>query len=312
MSVVCVTLNPALDLTGQLSELTIDAVNVVDTAELTPGGKGINVARVLADMGTRSIVTGWLGTENAEPFVHLFETIQAEDQFLRQYGQTRTNVKLAESNSRVTDINFPGMAIDHQAVQKLEQKLMELAASNEWFVMAGSLPRGVSPTLYQRWIDLLNQQGAKVVFDSSGEAFSYGLDAQPYLIKPNDMELAQWAGHDLNSEDEIVAAAKQLVHKGITHVLVSRGSKGVLWVCADHVIKAAAPKVNVVSTVGAGDSMVAAMTHALSQGWDATKAITYATAISAMAVTQVSVGIRDQSQLESLIQQVQVTQLPNT
>lgn len=311
MSVVCVTLNPALDLTGQLKAITLDAVNLVETSELTPGGKGVNVARVLYDMGTRSTVTGWLGDENSEPFVHLFERIEAEDKFLRQPGQTRTNVKLSESNSHVTDINFPGMAINHEAVQKLEQQLVELAAKHEWFVMAGSLPRGVSPTLYQRWIDLLNQHGAKVIFDSSGEAFSFGLEAKPYLVKPNDMELGQWVGHPLETEEQMIAAARQLVAKGISQVLVSRGSKGVLWVSADHVIKAAAPKVNVVSTVGAGDSMVAAMTHALSQGWEKHKAIHYATAISAMAVTQVSVGISDQEKLQSLLEQVQVTELPN-
>ncbi|CAG8999287.1 MAG: Tagatose-6-phosphate kinase [Candidatus Celerinatantimonas neptuna] len=312
MSVVCVTLNPALDLTGQLSELKIDTVNLIDQANQTPGGKGINVARVLADMGTTSTVTGWLGQDNLEPFTQLFDEIKANDQFLRQPGATRTNVKLAEVNGQVTDVNFPGMAIDHTAVQKLEQKLVELAEQNEWFVLAGSLPRGVSPTLYQRWIDLLNQHGAKVIFDSSGDAFSYGLEAAPYLVKPNDIELGQWIGHELIDESAIVAAARQLIAKGITHVLVSRGSNGVIWVKADKVLKATPPKINVVSTVGAGDSMVAAMTHALTQGWDDEKAITYATAISALAVTQVSVGISDQQKLESLTQQVQVNELPNT
>ncbi|MFM2485405.1 1-phosphofructokinase [Celerinatantimonas yamalensis] len=312
MRIVSITLNPALDLTGQLNELVVDSVNLVDQADLTPGGKGINVARVLADMGTKSTVSGWLGSENQDPFVHLFSAIDAKDEFLRQEGTTRTNVKLAEVNGRVTDINFPGMAIDHQAVQRMEKKLVELAQDHEWFVLAGSLPRGVSPTLYQRWIELLNQHGAKVIFDSSGDAFSYGLEASPYLVKPNDHELAQWVGHDLPDESAIVAAARQLITKGITHVLVSRGSKGVIWVSAEQVVKAQPPKMNVVSTVGAGDSMVAAMAHALTQGWDVTKSVTYATAVSALAVTQVSVGISDQSKLESLIQQVQVCELPNT
>lgn len=310
MRVATITLNPALDLTGQLSQLQIDSVNLVDQASLTPGGKGINVARVLADLGTLSTVSGWLGDENQDPFVHLFDSIHAKDEFLRQSGTTRTNVKVAEVNGQVTDINFPGMAIDHQAVQRMEKKLVELAQTHEWFVFAGSLPRGVSPTLYQRWIELLNQHEAKVIFDSSADALSYGLEAAPYLVKPNEHELAQWVGYELNSEQALIDAAYQLIHKGITHVLVSRGSEGVLWVCADQVVKAKPPKMNVVSTVGAGDSMVAAMTHALTQGWDVTKSVTYATAISALAVTQVSVGITDKSQLDALISQIQVTELP--
>lgn len=312
MRVATITLNPALDLTGQLSTLTVDSVNLVDQASLTPGGKGINVARVLSDLGTKSTVSGWLGDENQDPFVHLFEQINAKDEFLRQRGTTRTNVKLAETNGRVTDINFPGMAIDHQAVQQMEKKLTELVADHQWFVLAGSLPRGVSPTLYQRWIELLNKQGARVIFDSSADALNYGLEAAPYLVKPNEHELAQWIGHELNDEKEIIKAAHQLINKGITHVLVSRGSDGVIWVTEQQVVKAKPPKMNVVSTVGAGDSMVAAMTHALTQGWDVTKSVTYATAVSALAVTQVSVGIGDQSKLESLIEQIQLSELPNT
>lgn len=312
MKVATITLNPALDLTGQLNTLVVDNVNLVDQASLTPGGKGINVARVLHDLGTKASVSGWLGDENQDPFVHLFQQIDAKDEFLRQNGTTRTNVKLAETNGRVTDINFPGMAIDHQAVQQMEKKLIELAATHQWFVLAGSLPRGVSPTLYQRWIELLNKHGARVIFDSSADALSYGLEAAPYLVKPNEHELAQWIGHELNDETAIIKAARQLINKGITHVLVSRGSDGVIWVTDKQVVKAKPPKMNVVSTVGAGDSMVAAMTHALMQGWDVTKSVTYATAVSALAVTQVSVGIGDQSKLESLIEQIKVSELPNT
>jgi len=111
LKVVTVTLNPALDLTGHLQILTKGAVNQVQHCALEPAGKGVNVAKVLAELGAEVTATGFLGIENQAPFCQLFERSNIQDKFIRVQGATRINVKLVESSSQVSDINFPGVSV---------------------------------------------------------------------------------------------------------------------------------------------------------------------------------------------------------
>ncbi len=127
--VVTVTLNPALDLTGNLDLLTAGTVNLVEKGSLHPAGKGVNVAKVLAELGADVTVTGLLGADNQEPFCQLFETLGVTDRFVRVNGASRINVKLVEASGQVSDINFPGVAVSEQDIKPFEQTLFALAES---------------------------------------------------------------------------------------------------------------------------------------------------------------------------------------
>lgn len=227
--VVTITLNPALDLTGSVDALSIGSVSLVSKGSLHAAGKGVNVAKVLSDLGAEVTVTGFLGRDNEELFCQLFEEMNANDQFVRVDGATRINVKLVEQDGRVSDINFPGVNVSEQAIAEFESRLFELAKTHEFFVLAGSLPQGVSPELCATWIEKLHQLGKKVMFDSSRAALAAGLDAHPWLIKPNDEELSEFVGRELNTPEACQQAAQDLADKGIENVVVSLGSKGVMW-----------------------------------------------------------------------------------
>ncbi len=143
--IVTVTLNPALDMTGAMGELKPGAVNLIQRSNLNPGGKGVNVAKVLAELGAEVSVTGFLGDDNQDPFAHLFEQKGIEDRFVRVHGASRINVKLVEETGRVTDLNFPGVEVSEQNIAALEETLLSLAENHDLFVIAGSLPGGLSP-----------------------------------------------------------------------------------------------------------------------------------------------------------------------
>ncbi|MBF4245080.1 1-phosphofructokinase [Vibrio anguillarum] len=304
--VVTITLNPALDLTGSLDVLNVGSVSLVKQGSLHAAGKGVNVAKVLSDLGAKVTVTGFLGRDNQELFCQLFDQMAAIDEFVRVDGATRINVKLVEQSGEVSDINFPGVEVTPLAIEQFERTLERLAADHDYFVLAGSLPQGISPALCASWIEKLHSMGKKVLFDSSRDALKAGLDAKPWLIKPNDEELSQFMGRELHTPEQCQAAAAQLAEKGIENIVVSMGANGVMWLNQHQWLHAKPPRMQVVSTVGAGDTLVAGLCWGHMQQMEKTELLTFATALSALAVTQVGVGMSNRKQLETLQQQIQL------
>lgn len=307
--VVTITLNPAFDLTGHLGKLDLGRVNLVQQSDLHAAGKGVNVAKILSELGALVTVTGFLGQDNQTPFCQLFEQVGLQDEFVRIKGATRINVKLIDQHSVVTDINFPGITITQPDIEAFETTLWRLAQDHDYFVLAGSLPQGISPQQCAKWIAQLRSMNKKVLFDSSREALIVGCNAKPWLIKPNDEELAQWCGRELSTLIECQHAAADLANKGIEHIMVSMGAEGVIWLHEQQWLHAKPPKMPIVSTVGAGDTLVAGFCWGHMQAMDKPSLLRFTTALSAMAVTQVGVGIGDRNELAALMQQVQLSEL---
>src|SRR5512146_1692024 len=196
--VVTVTINPAIDQTVIVPNFKAGAVNRVQSSQMDAGGKGINVASFLADFGQPALVTGFLGANNDDIFRRLFERKGIVDRCVRIAGQTRTGVKISDEVLRqTTDINFPGETPSPANIAQLFEILGELAATHEWFVLSGSIPRGVSSDIYQEMARVLS--GKKVVLDTSGEGFRQALTVGPRLIKPNVDELSEYAGERLDT-----------------------------------------------------------------------------------------------------------------
>ncbi|MBZ5755174.1 1-phosphofructokinase [Pseudomonas sp. S5(2021)] len=297
--VLTVTLNPALDLTVQLPALRLGEVNRSDNLQVHAAGKGLNVAQVLADLGHQLTVTGFLGEANAQPFEQLFAARGFADEFVRVAGETRSNIKLAEADGRITDINGPGLEVGAAQRDELLARLERLVPGHELVVVAGSLPRGVEVPWFVELLQRLARLGARVALDTSGAALREGLALSPWLIKPNEEELAQARGLDPANAQALADEARRL-NARIEHVVMSRGAAGVSWFSPAAAWHAQPPKVRVVSTVGAGDSLLAGMLHGLLAGWPAERTLAHATAIAAQAVGQVGFGITDRAQLAEL------------
>ncbi|WP_349571529.1 1-phosphofructokinase [Azotobacter salinestris] len=304
--ILTLTLNPALDLTLRLGSLQPGAVNRSQALISHAAGKGLNVAQVLADLGHRVTVCGFLGSANAAPFEALFHRRGFLDAFVRVPGETRSNIKLTERSGRVTDINGPGPRIEAEHRDALLERLEPIVGGHDAVVVAGSLPQGVEPAWFAVLLRQLKAFGVPLVLDSSGAALRAGLAVAPWLIKPNEEELAEALGV---AASEASSAAPRLHAQGVEHVLLSRGAAGVHWFGPGIALEARPPRVEVVSTVGAGDSLLAATLHGLLEGWPAERTLRLATAIAAQAVTQLGFGIHDREQLARLEAGVTVTSL---
>ncbi|MBC8651091.1 1-phosphofructokinase [Pseudomonas sp. MTM4] len=298
--VLTVTLNPALDLTVQLPSLRLGEVNRSEGVQVHAAGKGLNVAQVLADLGHQLTVTGFLGADNPQAFEQLFKARGFADEFVRVAGETRSNIKLAEAGGQVTDINGPGLMIAETERVELLARLKRLAPMHDLVVVAGSLPRGVQVEWFVELLQALKQLSARVALDTSGAALRAGLATAPWLIKPNEEELAEARGMQAADAPALAREAWRLQVEGVEHVVISQGAEGVSWFAPSASWHAHPPKVQVVSTVGAGDSLLAGMIHGLLENWPAERTLTHATAIAAQAVGQVGFGITDTAQLAEL------------
>lgn len=307
-NVATITLNAAYDLVGRLKRIELGEVNTVETLGLFPAGKGINVAKVLKDLGVDVAVGGFLGQDNVGDFEAMFHKQGLIDKFQRVAGKTRINVKITETEADVTDLNFLGYEISAADWQTFVQNSLAYCQQFDIVAVCGSLPRGVTPELFADWLKALHQAGVKVVLDSSNAALTAGLRAQPWLVKPNHRELESWVGHALPSLEDIIAAAKKLKAQGIANVIISMGAQGSVWLSDNAIVRAQPPKCeNVVSTVGAGDSMVAGLIYGLSKNFSQAETLAFASAVSAFAVSQSNVGVSDPALLTPILNKVNVT-----
>ncbi|MCI7479016.1 1-phosphofructokinase [[Pasteurella] aerogenes] len=307
-NVATITLNAAYDLVGRLKRIELGEVNTVETLGLFPAGKGINVAKVLKDLGVDVAVGGFLGQDNVGDFEAMFHKQGLIDKFQRVAGKTRINVKITETEADVTDLNFLGYEISAADWQTFVQNSLAYCQQFDIVAVCGSLPRGVTPELFADWLKALHQAGVKVVLDSSNAALTAGLRAQPWLVKPNHRELEAWVGHALPSLEDIIAAAKKLKAQGIANVIISMGAQGSVWLSDNAIVRAQPPKCeNVVSTVGAGDSMVAGLIYGLSKNFSQAETLAFASAVSAFAVSQSNVGVSDPALLTPILNKVNVT-----
>ncbi|MDC0707828.1 1-phosphofructokinase [Stigmatella sp. ncwal1] len=298
--VLTLTLNPALDLALRLGEFRLGEVNRTESTRLDAAGKGINVARVLAGLGHEVTVSGLLGADNETAFVKAFADCGLRDAFIRVPGDTRINAKLSEASGRVTDLNGPGLRIPGHALEALTARVGTLVTGHEAVVISGSLPPNVTPAQLAGLITLIRERGIPVWLDTSGPALTSGLAARPSAIKPNETELAGWAGRPLETSQARLEAALKLNSEGIEDVLVSAGSDSVLWAQRGSALEATPPRVTVLSTVGAGDTLLAGALHGVLSGWPRVRTLRFATALAAESVRHVGVGDPKAEDFESL------------
>lgn len=281
-----VTLNPALDKTVEIPSLTIDAVNRITTMRTDPGGKGINVSKVISKLGGKSIASGILGGDTGRAILSALKEMELETCFHFVNGETRTNMKVIDPVSRTnTDINEPGVTVSEEILSGLLKGLLEIVREDDIVVISGSMPKGSPKETYFTWTKAFNAKGAKVLLDADGELLKAGLKASPYLIKPNNHELSAFVGRTLETPEELAVTAREIMKEyGIAKVVVSMGGDGALYVTKDESIYAEGLKVPVGSTVGAGDSVVAALAVAEESGMSLEETVRLSTATGAANV----------------------------
>lgn len=300
------TLNPALDKTVVIPDFQVDTVNRIASLRLDPGGKGINVSKVIQKMGGSSCATAVLGGDTGRQIRKMLEQQGIKIDCIEVSGQTRTNLKIIDPERRTnTDINEPGCALSDEQTAAAFSHFMKQLHSGDIVVLAGSVPSGAPSDLYAQYIIACRKIGAKVFLDADGPFFAEGVRACPYLIKPNQEELSRLIGRQLKSLEDIKKAALSLAESGIQKIVVSLGSQGALYVTKQICLYAPGLSVPVGSTVGAGDSVVAALALAEEQKLSAEDTLALATATGAANVMCSGTQAADMDQIQALLPQVQ-------
>lgn len=305
-----VTLNPALDKTVEIPGMALDTVNRITEMRTDPGGKGINVSKVIAKLGGESRAVGILGGESGKMLEKLLEGEPFATRFRFVEGQTRTNLKIIDREGHTnTDINEPGLTVTDVDLDALLHELLAELRPGDIVVLAGSLPKGAPQDTYRTWTAACKKAGARVFLDADGALLAEGLKAAPYLIKPNDDELSRLAGKKLETLEELTAEGRRLLERGIERVVISLGGRGALYLRKGSTIYAEGLKVPVGSTVGAGDSVVAALAYAEAQGLSEEEAVRLSTAAGAANVMCSGTQAAEREAVEALLPKVRFSHL---
>ena len=301
-----VTLNPALDKTVEIPDLTIDSVNRITTMRTDPGGKGINVSKVISKLGGSSVATGILGGDTGNAIRSSLEAMGLENRFRFVKGETRTNLKVIDTvNHTNTDINEPGITVSEELLNEFLEEVVGMITSGDIVVLSGSLPKGAPKDTYYTWVKACREAGARVILDADGELLAEGLKASPYLVKPNNHELSGLLGRNLKTPRELEQAARELMNRyGIARVVVSMGKEGALYVTGEETVYAEGLKVPVGSTVGAGDSVVAALAVAEERGMSLDETVRLSTATGAANVMCSGTQAAEYEVIEGLLSRV--------
>ncbi|MBS1168529.1 MAG: 1-phosphofructokinase [Proteobacteria bacterium] len=312
--IVTITLNPAVDLTIEVGGLVLSGVNRAERAQVNAGGKGVNVAACAADWGGQVTATGVLGRGNDGAFVELFAVKGIADRFIRIPGDTRTNIKIADTAStETTDLNTPGLVVDAECLKRVTAAALEAAKAGAIVVVGGSLPSGLDPDALVSLVAGLNDAGAKVVADTSGAPLKALLSATgkslPFAVKPNRHELEELVGRPLSDTEALIGAAQDIVGRGVRLVVVSCGEEGALFVTAQEKLTARLPVVDALSTVGAGDAMVAGITTALAEDKPLEAIARQAVAFAAAKLARVGPHLPERAVVEALAARAEITRL---
>lgn len=305
--VITVTLNPAMDKTLVIDDFTLGIVNRVKSIRYDIGGKGVNVSKVLKNFGIESICTGFLGGIWENSFKSELNSKGIRSEFIHIEDNTRTNIKIVDNLNKVyTDINEPGPLISSDDIERFINHFKSMCHAHDIVVLSGGVSLNVPKNIYATLIRIAKEKGAIVILDAEGELLKEGIALQPDIVKPNEHELAGLFDICIDNIDDIIKASLILREKGIKKVLVSLGEKGSLYSTDNGIYYAKGLKVPVRSTVGAGDSMVAALVYSLMNNYDDIQTLKFANACGAASVSLEGTGACTLEQANSLLSQITI------
>ncbi len=309
--ILTITLNTSIDKRYVVNGAENGKVNRVLSCSYTAGGKGLNVARVLALGKSEVMASGFVGGHAGS---YIEERLGEEGipcRFYHVTGESRSCINIwDEKNKTQTEYLEPGFEASEKDVEGFLSLYQELLAKAEVVSLSGSAPRRVAPDIYAKMIHTAKKQGKRVLLDTSSSLLAEGLKAGPTLIKPNIDEIRALTGRACQDMEELVQAAEALHRGGIEYVVISLGGDGSLMVCNEGVLRAQVPSLKTVNTVGCGDSMIAGFAEGLEKGESAERMLQRASAVSAAAALDRETGHYEAENFMELYKKVNISLYP--
>ena len=283
--IITVTLNPCYDRTVNIARFEYGGTNAVLSVQRDTSGKGINVSTVLNHLGYDTVCMGLMYSKGKEDFNKFFADEKLRSDFVEVPGSVRENIKIFDESAKtMTEFNDKGSVAAEETVRAVMKKIESAVASSSLVVLSGSVPPGFPKTIYAELIRKCGDAGVRVILDASKEFLLEGIREKPFLIKPNIDELQTIAAKKIESENEVIAEAKKLIDAGIAYVCVSLGKEGCILVSGNRAFKAPAMDIEEAGIQGAGDSLVAGLCAAITDGAAEEDYLRYATAAASASI----------------------------
>jgi 1-phosphofructokinase family hexose kinase len=315
--IVTVTLNAAIDRTLVVPNFHPGHRHRASVGFPSAGGKGINVARALKRLGTPVVGTGLAGGRTGTLLVEELTNEGVLNDFVRIRHESRTSIAVLDPTSNAyTEIYEWGPEVDDEELEILREKIAYLAQRAEFVVLAGSLPRGVDTDIYGELVRELNRRQLLAVVDAEGEPLSQAVEAEPYLVSPNQQEAEALVGHEFVDEEDLAAGLDEIAELGARNVIITLPTGCYALHREDRAavrVRAVAPQMEAVSTVGAGDTLLAGFLAARVAGKSFEEAVRAAVAAGAASVLEAGAGRfdpREASRLASLVQLERIEHVP--
>ena len=305
MKIITITLNPAFDIHCYTEHFRPFQENLARITERAAGGKGVNISRALTANGIDNTALVVLGDENAEDFRRSLSAYGMNVEEILVKGRIRENMTLHTSNAPETRISFSGFNADDSLLSQVSDMLRE-ADEDTVVTFTGRVPEGISLDAVKNLLISLRDKGVKIVIDSKSFGIEDLIQCRPWLIKPNDEEIVDYCDTTVDDLYTAVAEAKKLRGLGIENVMISLGSKGAVLACKDGGFIADAPRINVRSTIGAGDSSIGGFLAALKNGLSSADMLRWAISFGSAACMTEGTEPPERSDVERLLSEITV------
>lgn len=299
-----VTFNPSIDYIMFADDFELNGLNRATETFKFAGGKGINVSRVLKTLNVPSTALGFAGGFPGQFIDDTLKKAGIQTDFIEIDEDTRINVKLKTGDE--TEINAPGPNISQTQFENLLRQLKQ-TSKKDIVVVAGSIPKSVPKDAYEQIAKIIKQTSARLVVDAEKDLVESVLKYNPLFIKPNKHELEVMFDTSINSDEDVIYYAQEIMKQGASSVIVSLGGEGAIYVDHKHSLKASVPHGQVVNTVGSGDSTVAGMIAGLETGLTIENA--FKQAVSAGTATAFNDDLASYKAIEDIKEQVTITTL---
>lgn len=266
MKIITLTLNPAFDVHCYSKDFRPYHESIFDITSTEAGGKGVNISRALVSNGVENLAVVVVGTENGGEFCKALEKDGLTVSPVWTDGRIRENITLHEDVNPETRISFNGFTCKDGILDEVSEKIGE-ADENTIVAFTGSIAKGIKTSDALWMLGAVRSNGAKVVIDSRSVTLEQLIAFKPWLIKPNKDEAEHYTGKKIETVDDAAKIAKEIFDSGVENVMISLGGDGAVLVCAEGAFYAKTPKINAISTIGAGDSTIAGFIDGTAKGY---------------------------------------------
>lgn len=307
--ITILTFNPSIDRMYKVNSIEIGEVQRVISTNSTAGGKGLNVTKVCKILGEEPLAMGFLGGFNGEYIKNELKKLEIKNKFTDINQETRNCLNIIEDNLTSTEFLEKGPVIDAKDLIKFEEDLEGVLDETKILVASGSYCQNMPLDYYKIIGEICKNHNIKFILDTSGEALKVALESNPYLIKPNTDEIKQLLNINVESKEEIISAGMKLLEMGAQNVCISLGKDGMVYLNNDEIYEVTVPKVEVVNTVGSGDSTIAGFSVGVLRNYETVELLKLANSCGISNAMNIETGFVKLEEIEKYSEQVQVKKL---